>query len=165
MHLKTYVLATSLLVVLLTLRCLWLWQPERQLLKHHENFLKAAANRDAEKMAEFLSPDYSDRWGHDKAFLARESREILRHFFTLEITGDQTWIRLPEETPERGSVSSILRMNGTGTAIAQMAQAEVNGLTEPFVFQWVKAGWKPWDWKLMSIDHSQLHLGNRSSLY
>lgn len=137
------------------LYCLWLWQPERQVLKHHEHFIKAAETRNWRRVEAFIDAGYSDRWGHDKAFVLRESREILRQFFALSIVSA---VGSCDVIGHAATVSATLKMAGTGTPIAEMAKNEVNALRAPFVFEWKRQSWKPWDWKLTRVDHPQLRL-------
>ncbi len=151
--------AAALAFVAWVLYCLWLWQPERQVRKHHEHFIKAAENRNWRRVDAFVGPRYSDRWGHDKAFLLRESREILRQFFALSI---ESPVESCEVISDTATVSAKLKMAGTGTAIAEYAKNQVNALREPFVFEWKRQSWKPWDWALTRADHPQLQLQGES---
>jgi hypothetical protein len=137
------------------LYCLWLWQPERQVRKHHEHFIKAAENRNWSRVEDFIDARYADRWGHDKAFVLRESREVLRQFFALSIESDVGQCDVSGET---GTVVAKLKIAGTGTVVAEYAKQAVNGLGEPFAFQWTRRSWKPWDWKLTRVDNSQLRI-------
>lgn len=147
----------SLLAVLLILHALWLWQPARQVRLHQRHFLDAAENRRWSRFASFLDPAYTDRWGHDRAVVVRETSEVLRQFFALTIESEEWQCEI---AGGRGTVTQRLRLEGNGTAIAQFAQQEVNALREPFVFTWKHASWKPWDWQLARVDHPQLRLGD-----
>src|SRR5215210_5686323 len=129
----------SLGLVVLALYCLWLWQPERQVLKHHENLLLAAEKRSWNRFTDLIDPQYSDRWGHDRVFIVRETREWLRQFFALTVTGD---IVTYEAVDGRGRVVAHIKLDGNGTALAQLAKSEVNSLREPFVFEWKRKSWK-----------------------
>ena len=133
------------------LYCLWLWQPERQVLKHQAHFLATAESRSWTKFASFIDPQYSDRWKHDKPFIVRETSEWLRQFFSLTIQSDVVSLDLSDA---RGTVTAHIKLDGNGTALATMAQNEVNAITEPFVFEWTRKSWKPWDWKLTRADNA-----------
>ena len=151
--------SAAFLFVAWTLYCLWLWQPERQVLKHHEHFIKAAENRNWRRVEAFIDARYSDRWGHDKAFLLRESREILRQFFALSI---ESTVGSCEVIGDTATVPATLKIAGTGTAITEYAKNEVNALREPFVFEWKRQSWKPWVWTLMRVDQPQLRMQGES---
>lgn len=138
------------------LRCLWLWQPARQMELHQARLLDAAENKSWARFGDFIAPGYSDRWGHDKAFITRESREWLRQFFTLTILREGVSVEIPGGT--RGVVRARLRLERNGTPLAQMAQDEVNAVTEPWIFEWTRQSWKPWDWQLTRADNPRLDI-------
>jgi len=138
------------------LGCFWLWQPERQVWKHQTHLLDAAENRSWSRFNSFIDPAYSDRWKHDKAFITRETREWLRQFFALTIRREVVSQEMPDST--HAIIRARLRLEGNGTALAQMAQDEVNGITEAFVFEWTRKSWKPWDWQLTRADNPQLNI-------
>lgn len=148
----------SLALVALALYCLWLWQPERQVLKHQAHFLAAAESRSWTKFASFIDPQFTDRWGHDKIFVVREASEWLRQFFSLTIKSEITDLRMESS---RGIVSARLRLEGNGTPLAQMATDEFDEIHEPFVFEWTWKSWKPWDWKLTRADNADARFGAR----
>lgn len=146
-------LSASIVFVAIALWCLWLWQPERQVRLHQDHLLDAAERRSWTRFSSFIAADYSDRWGHDKEFVVRETAEILRQFFALGIMRDYAGL---DVDADRAEVQVRLKLEGNGTPLAQFAQAEVNALSEPFVFAWQKKSWRPWDWQLSRADQSQL---------
>ena len=133
----------------------WLWQPERQASKHHAHLLIALEKRDWSKVASFIDPAYSDRWKHDKSFVLRATREVFRQFFVLTIHGDALDCGQNSGTV---TLTAHITIEGTGTAVAQMAMQRVNTLREPFTFEWKRRSWKPWDWTLVRVDQPQLQL-------
>jgi len=145
----------GLFLVIALLRCLWLWQPQRQVILHQDHLLDAAQERNWKRFDSFIAPNYSDRWGHDKAFLVRESSEVLRQFFGLTIQRQRIECRLNGNT---AIVLDRLKLDGKGTALATMATSAVNDLHEPFTFEWKRQSWKPWDWALVSADQPELNL-------
>ena len=134
---------------------LLLWQPARQVRLHQANFFRALEKRDAARAAEFMSGSYADRWGHDKDFVVRESRELFQHFIAFKIVHEERYLR-----PGAGemTLATKIALTGTGSPIADYAKQRVGALTEPFLFRWKKQSWKPWDWQLVSFDQSQLEL-------
>jgi hypothetical protein len=137
----------------------WLWQPERQTAKHHDHLLAALEKRDWNKVASFIDPAYADRWNHDKSFVLGATREVFRQFFGLTIHGDALSCRQNGDTV---TLSARITIEGTGTALAQMAMQRVNTLEEPFTFEWKHRSWKPWDWTLVRVDQPQLQLEEMS---
>ena len=146
---------SSLLLCAIAIYDCWLWQPERQLFAHHAHFLTTAGDKNWTRFAGMIAPGYRDRWGHDKMSAVRESREVLRQFFTLTI---QSEVLAHELHGEEGSVTARLKINGNGTALAEMARQEINCLSAPFVFTWTRQSWKPWDWQLTAVENPQLRL-------
>jgi hypothetical protein len=137
--------------VIAAARCIWLWQPERQIFLHQRHLLDAAENHKWSKIAGFLDSNFRDRFGHDKAWALRESQEVLRQFFALTIHDRDTTLEMSRDTAK---VKTYLRLEGTGTPIAEAAQEAVNSAQDqPFEFSWRHASWLPWDWKLTSVDH------------
>lgn len=141
--------------------CLQLWQPERQADLHTRHLLKAAGDRDWKKVAAFLDDGYADRWGHDKATAIGDARVALQQFFSLALTGESLTSEMREG---RGIVSARLKMEGGGTAFAQEVKRAVNLLRTPFVFEWRRKSWKPWDWQLIRADNAELQIDRNFGL-
>lgn len=106
-------------------------------------------------MGGFLADNYSDRWGHDKAFVLAASREVFGQFFLLTVESRTDACDLEGDT---ATVRAPVRITGTGGPIAQYAIGKVNALREPFIFTWQHVGSKPWNWHLARIDHAELEL-------
>ncbi len=127
------------------------WQPERQIERHQAALLEALGDRNWKRVNRLLAPDFRLRTGHDREWLIREGREVLRQFIALEIKPVDPVLERPE--PDKGTVRSRLQVKGSGSPIAQHARDAVNNDPEPFLFVWKHQSWKPWDWQLMTIDH------------
>ncbi|MES2572460.1 MAG: hypothetical protein V4710_20720 [Verrucomicrobiota bacterium] len=111
--------------------------------------------RDWPRFSTFIADTYSDRWQHDKKFLLDEPRQVFQHFLLLSIQAEE--VELVRE-PDTGVVTERLKLEGSGSPVAQMVMQTVNGLSEPFVFHWKKQNWKPWAWQLVRIDHPVLQV-------
>lgn len=155
MHWKKPAAIAGITLVACALWCLWLWQPERQVLKHNASLIRAFEKRNWEKAGRLIDEKFADRWGHDRERVIRESREILRQFFAVEIAQESVTAFSDGST---GRVESRIRIKGSGTPIAQVAMQTVNGVQAPFRFEWARKSWKPWDWQLVSVDNPQLDL-------
>ena len=145
----------SLAVVTIVLRCLFLWQPERQLLLHQAHLRAAVENRNWSRMEALIDPAYSDRWGYTRETGLRDARQWLGQFFALTITAEAVGHQL---TPGGGTVTERWKMDGTGTAGAAMVSDRVNAIHAPFTFQWKHGSWKPWDWTLLRVDNPELEI-------
>ncbi len=106
-------------------------------------------------MASLLADDYRDRWGHDKAIVLLNTREVFEQFVLLTI--EQRESALAFQADGWGLQEKII-LKGLGGALAIYARDRVNALREPFHITWRKRGWKPWDWELVSVDHREFQL-------
>lgn len=129
------------------------YQPSRQLHRVFERFVAAGERRDWQKVAEFLAVDYRDRWGHDRDSAVATASELLGHFFVLDIATEPLSIDLEGV---RGTVRTRPRLSGNGTAVAQYVMARANELREEMTFVWHRGSWKPWDWKLVSVEQPEI---------
>jgi hypothetical protein len=145
----------SLVVVTFTFRCLWLWQPPRQVLLHQAHLRDAVERRDWGKIESMLDPAYSDRWGYTRSTGVRDGRRWLGQFFALTINVEPVAFQCAGGA---ATVTERWKMDGTGTEMASLVEQRVNTLHSPFVFQWKHRSWKPWDWTLIRIDNSDLDL-------
>jgi hypothetical protein len=145
----------SLVLATIAWRCFWLWQPERQLLLHQASFREAIEGRDWNKVRGLMDPAYADRWGYTRDTGVQEARQYLGQFFALTITPQ---LESDQLTPEGGTVTERWQLDGTGTEMAGMIEQAANASHTPFVFQWRRRSWKPWDWVLVRVDNAELNL-------
>ena len=133
----------------------WLWQPARQVRLHTAHFLGAVERRKWDRVQSFVADNYSDRWGHDKEFVLRETREVFRQFLFLTIQSDPA---PPVLAGPDATVSTPVKLAGDGSPIAQFAVEKVNTLRAPFIFTWHRASWRPWDWRLTRVEQPELEI-------
>lgn len=136
-------------------RCLWLWQPERQLQLHQEHLRRALEGRDWGKVEALIDPGYADRWGYTRPAALHDARQWLGQFFALTIVAEPAGHQL---SAGGGTVTERWKLDGNGLEGAMMVKRGVNELETPFVFQWKHAGWKPWAWTLIRVDNPGLQL-------
>ena len=139
----------------LALYAAWLWQPARQVRLHTAHFLGAVERRQWDRAQAFVADNYSDRWGHDKEFVLRETREVFRQFIFVSIQHD---LAAPTFAGADAEIRTPLRLVGSGSPIAQMVVEKANTLRAPFTFTWHRAGWPPWAWQLTRVDQPELEL-------
>jgi hypothetical protein len=132
-----------------------LWSPERQVRLHQEHLLAAVSDKNWARVASFIAEDYSDRWGHDKAFVAAAAREVFAQFIALDLSMQNPMLNMRDGN---GEVAARLIAKGSGGPFAQMAIDKLQELREPFTFHWQKRIWKPWDWKLTRLNHPTLEV-------
>lgn len=137
------------------LRCIWIWQPERQVRLHQRHLLDAAQDRNWKKLSAFLDDGFRSSGGHDKTRALQDANEVLRPFFTLQILDSEKDVSME---PGTGRVCTVLRMEGKGMELGELIRSAVNASHEPFVFTWKRASWKPWDWRLVRAEHPLIGL-------
>ena len=153
---KQWYIFVSVAPLALALYSVWLWQPERQVRLHTAHLLKAVEGRRWNKVDAFVADNYSDRWGHDKGFVVRESNEVFRQFLFLTIESQTLSCSISSST---GMTRDRVKISGSGSPVAQVVTERVNRLEQPFVFTWARMTWKPWDWRLTRIDQPELEIG------
>ena len=155
MDLKKRALIAAAILAALALYAAWLWQPARQVRLHTAHFLGAVERRQWERAQSFVADNYSDRWGHDKEFVIRESREVFRHFLFLTIQSDPAPPTLAGPDAE---IRTPIKIAGDGSPIAQFVVEKVNTLRSPFTFTWHRPGWQPWGWQLTRVEQPELEI-------
>ena len=154
--------ALALLLTALALWLAWRWQPARAVEHRFERLLTAAADRKFDRLERLFDPAYADRWGMDRTTVLREGREVLRQFFALALVPDPDPPFVQQGPgPDQWTVRARIRVEGTGTPIAEFAKAEANRITADWSFTFRKADWKPWNWTLVRLDNPSLDLSRR----
>ena len=154
---RALLIALSAIVVALLLWGIWFWQAERTVARAFASLVQQVEKRNWEGVQDRIAEDYKDRWGLDREEAIRLGSEALRQFFLLEIRPVDP-VEIQEQDGGTWVVSSRLQIAGTGSAISAMIVDRANALSEPFVFSFDKQSWKPWDWKLIRMDQSQLEI-------
>jgi hypothetical protein len=131
------------------------WQPDAHLERNWQGFLDAFETRRWSAVNSYLSPDYHDSWGHTRSQLGREATYALTDFRTLEVRAVQPII---ERTGRHARVSAVIRIAGEGGPRANRAREAVNEVFVPTDFEWVRSPWRPWDWRLLSVNNNQVDL-------
>jgi hypothetical protein len=144
-------------VLLVTAWVAWLfflWQPARQVELHTTNLLARASARDWKAVADMMSADYRDAWGHDKARALAEAEEFGQHFFSLRLGA----VEPLEVRVESASATAGARLGayGSGTPMAHAIIEALSELEKPFVFRWRKSGRWPWQWALTGFSQEEL---------
>lgn len=106
-------------------------------------------------MAGLIAADYGDRWQQDKATVVAQCREVFTQFVTLTIGRDLRGLRAGSGT---WLISEKITLRGIGGPLAMAARDAVNSLRAPFIMEWRRRSWKPWDWELKSVAHPELEL-------
>lgn len=137
------------------LYCVWLWQEERQILRHTENLFQRVEQKNWAGVADLIADDYADQWGNDRALVLERIRLVLgygRHFrFRISDTdckidnSDGFW---------RGRIT----IESGDAELMPVIKEHINSLTTPFELRWYHASGKPWDWKLVRVSNAELEM-------
>lgn len=140
-----------LLVIALAVALPWL-SPKRGVERSAKALVGALADNDKDALAALLAADYADGFGMDRAQALVAAGEFRKHFVVCTITCEDPQLTLAGDS--RAAITrALVRLGGQGSPVAQAAiQASVNTAT-PTSFRWRRESWKPWDWKLVSIDN------------
>ena len=84
--------------LLIGLFLMWLWQPERQVSRHSEKFLRAMQHKDWRRVADFIASDYKDQWGGDRALVLARTREVFQYLSNIQITASNPSVRFDHGT-------------------------------------------------------------------
>ena len=156
---KPLLLLAAALAATISLWLAWRWQPDVAARHRFEALLRATEDRDFDDLEELFDPAYADRWGMDRTTVLREGREVLRQFFALSIAPDPAPPAVrPGAGPRERVIETRLRIDGTGTPIAELAKSEVNRIDTAWVFTLRRADWKPWNWRLVRLDNPGIDL-------
>jgi len=147
--------AGALAALILGIYLFQLWQPERQVHLHSTHLATALEENDWAEVASFLAADYHDQWGHDRATVLTNLRQVLHYARNLRIEAQRT---ITIANGREGSWSSRIAIAANDNEVAAMIKARINVLEEPFELSWRRESWKPWDWKLVRVSNPALEL-------
>ena len=131
------------------------WQPDRQLGHRWEGFLDAFSTRRWGAVDGFLSPDYQDAWGHTRLNLKHRATYDLREFTNLEVRAESVTI---VRSGKSATISAVVRITGSGGYQAERTRRAVNRVFSASQFEWKRHSWRPWDWRLVSVENPEIDL-------
>jgi hypothetical protein len=131
--------------ILLGLFLIWLWQPERQVRHHTENFLRAIEHKSWTGAADFI----------DSARVLERMREGFRYVRGVRINAFNPTLRIENR---RAIWSGKIMIDGDRSEMMELLEERVNSLATPFELEWRRVSAKPWDWKLARVSNSALEI-------
>ena len=141
--------------ILLGLFLIWLWQPERQVRRHTENFLHTIEHKSWTAAADFIGSDYHDQWGDDRARVLERMREGFRYVRCVRINASNPSVRIENR---RAIWSGKIMIDGDEGEGMALLKERVNSLVSPFELEWRRLSARPWDWKLVRVSNSALEI-------
>ena len=121
--------------------------------RRHEQIIKLAAKRNWDAVTEMLATDYEDQWSMSRVDSVNLAKEMLQAFLVLNIEWKTDEITVNENIAK---IRGHAKLSGSGVGFSQTIMDTVNNLKEPWVFTWRTDGWKPDDWKLLSLRNTEL---------
>ena len=129
---------------------IWLWQPERQVKRHTENFFHAIEHKNWEAASDFIATDYQDQWGDDRVRVLERLREGFRYVRGPRIIASNPSVQV--ET-QRAVWSGKITLYSSDGDVMEVLDQRVNSLQSPFELEWHHLSGKPWDWKLARVSN------------
>lgn len=145
------VAAGVFLLVALLLGIPWL-SPARGVERAWKNLVSAIEDNDQAELGAYLKEDYKDGFGLDREAALRLAATVRGQFLVCTIRRE-----LPElvmDVNKKAAVTrAIIRLDGQGTALATAAIQASQASQTPTEFRWRRNSWKPWDWRLVSVEN------------
>jgi hypothetical protein len=138
------------IAVCVGLYLVWLWQPERQVRRHTENFFHAIEHKNWDTTANFISMDYQDQWGNDRARVLERLREGFRYVRGPRIIASNPGVQMESL---RAVWSGKITLYSFDDDVMEVLDQRVNSLPSPFELEWHHLSGTPWDWKLARVSN------------
>jgi hypothetical protein len=129
--------------------------PEHQIRRHTDNLLHAIERRDWNGFAAFVSSDYQDQWGNDRARLLERTPEVFRYLRGVRMIPGVVIVQI---NGRKGTWQAKITIEGDNSEVAALVKERVNSLTTPFTLEWQRVSAKPWDWKLVKVSNPGLEI-------
>jgi hypothetical protein len=143
------------LALALSLYLMWLWGAEHQVRMHSNHILSAVESKSWPKFATFIADDYEDQWGQDHALVLERTRDVFRYVRAIRIVPGYAIVQTGDG---HATWQAKITIEGGDNELTSMIKERVNPLTTPFLLEWRKRSWKPWDWKLVRVSNSGLEI-------
>ena len=132
-----------------------LWTPQRQVELHSRGLLAAIEDNDGAELSQFLADTYQDDWGHDKALVLSRLKQVVRYARGGQLVPHNATVQTSDTSGEwRGRITIEAEANELTAPLLN----HVNAVTDPWVLQWQRQSWKPWDWKLVRVSNPGFEL-------
>jgi hypothetical protein len=144
------------LIALLPLLIFGLWHylsPTRQLKSCQRRLLEAISQKDAAACARLIHPDYTDPWN----FTAADWPDILLDLRKLSPILEINLLN-PTFDGANGVVDTSLQVKSMGGPASEIIAARAVELKETSRFLWKREPWRPWSWRLVSVQNPALDI-------
>jgi len=144
------------LIILLPLLFYTAWHylsPTRQLKSCQRRLLEAISQKDAAACARLIHPDYTDRWNFTAADWPALLLDLRKLSPILEIN-----LHDPAFDGTTGVVDTSLQVKSMGGPASEILEARAVELKETSRFLWKREPWRPWSWRLISLENPALDI-------
>ena len=147
----------ALLLLALVLGIPWL-SPARGVERAWKNVISAIEENEKETLAAYLSENYKDGFGLDREGALKLAATVRGQFVACSIRRERP--ELVMDVNKKAAVSrALIRLDGQGTPLANAAVQASKASRTPTEFRWRRASWKPWDWRLVSVENADAARG------
>jgi hypothetical protein len=149
---RVFLIALGVLVFVgLLLGLPWL-SPARGVERSWRDLVAAIEDNDREALASLMAENYRDGFGSDREEALLLAATIRGHFVVCSIRRESS--ELVMDPGKRAALArALIRIDGQGSPVAQAAIRASQASETPTEFRWRRASWKPWDWKLVSVEN------------
>jgi hypothetical protein len=149
---RTVLIAAGLLLlVVILVGAPWL-SPERGVRRAWDGVVSAIEDNDMEELGAYLGTDYKDGFGLDREGALQLAKQVRQQFIVCTIRREGAELSI-DPSNKSAVTRALIRLGGHGTPVAQNAIAASAMSQTPTAFRWRRNSWKPWDWRLVSVDN------------
>ena len=149
--------AGALLLVALMLGLPWL-SPSRGVERAWGNVISAIESNDKEALSAYLADNYKDGFGLDREGALKLAATVRGQFAMCSIRRERS--ELVMDVNKKAAITrAVVRLEGQGSPLATAAVQASQASQTPTEFRWRRASWKPWDWRLVSVENADAARG------
>lgn len=145
------------LIVALILGIPWL-SPARGVERAWKNLVTAIEDNDRQELAAYLGQDYKDGFGLDREGALKLAATLRGQFIVCSIRRERPEIVM-DVNKRVAKTLAVIRLDGQGTPLATAAIQASQASQTPTEFRWRRNSWKPWDWRLVSVENADAARG------
>jgi hypothetical protein len=135
----------------------WL-SPARGVERAWSGVVRAIERNDRERLTAYLTDNYKDGFGLDREQAVNLIASVRGQFVACTIRRERSMIELAPD--KRSAVTrALVRVEGQGTPVATAVTQASQSTQAPTEFRWRRGSWKPWDWRLVSVDNPEAARG------
>lgn len=149
--------AGGLLLAALLLGIPWM-SPARGVERAWKNLVAAIEDNDQAELASYLGQDYKDGFGLDREGALKLAATIRGQFIVCTIRREQPELVM-DVNKRAAKTLAVIRLDGQGTPLATAAIQASQASQSRTEFRWRRNSWKPWDWRLVSVENADAARG------